>query len=175
MKITLWDILSILGVLLICACGALVMQILINPYTAINPFPPATLPPTISIPTDTATLIPLPATWTPVGVQAGATLRPSSTMPPTATGFVLPTHTSTFTLTPTVTETPTPTITRTPTSTFTFTSTNTLVPPTPDLTGTTASRNATDAAFATYAAGVSTSVAATAQCQATLDAGGTCP
>ena len=143
MKITIWDILTILTLFVLAGVVVVVLQIMINPYTAINPFKPPTLPPTIAIPTSTATLRALPPTWTPEGFTGeqpavagpGVTLAPSSTLPATATGFTLPTFTPTSTVTNTPTNTPTitqtPTVTNTPTRTRTPRPTKTRTPKPP--------------------------------------------
>ena len=127
MRLTIWDILSIILLVALVLVGVIVAQIFIDPYAAVNPFPPATLPAPIQLPTSTNTPRVLPPTWTPTAPTGGqATLRPTSTLPATATGFVLPTATNTPT--PTRTVTPTPTVTRTPTKTLVPTLTNSPVP-----------------------------------------------
>lgn len=127
MRLTIWDILSIILLLTLVLVGVIVVQIFIDPYSSVNPFPPATMPAPIQLPTSTNTPRVLPPTWTPTPQSGGqATLRPSSTLPPTATGFMLPTLTSTPTATRTIT--PTPTLTRTPTKTLVPTWTNSPVP-----------------------------------------------
>ena len=115
MKLSIWDVLTGILLLAILLVGGLVMSVFANPYTAINPFPPQKLPPTVVIPTSTPTFRAMPATWTPNAetVQAyaalGYTLVPTDTAGPSPTGFTL-----TFTDTPQDTETPTPTETLTP-------------------------------------------------------------
>ncbi|OJX38417.1 MAG: hypothetical protein BGO78_10510 [Chloroflexi bacterium 44-23] len=146
MKDTIWDLLSII-MLLLAGLAAIFMLILFaNPYSFLNPLPPAELPPLQVLPTATATLKQLPGVWTPtLGDGVGPTFdltstkRPSSTPLPSSTGFRLPTATSTFTLTPTATDTATftvtasqtktSTLTLTPSATFTFTATLTTSPP----------------------------------------------
>ncbi|HOV48046.1 MAG TPA: hypothetical protein PLM06_05355 [Anaerolineae bacterium] len=78
--------------------------ILLNPYTPLNPFPPATRVALLLLPS---------ATPTPEGVAAPPTWTPTST--PTIT----PTPPPTLTSTPTLTPTPRPTYTPRPTATFT--------------------------------------------------------
>ena len=117
--------------------GGIFLQIFADPYSVINPFPPPTLPATLTIPSSTPTQRSLPPTWTYTPAEPGlfTTLQPTSTLPPTATGFVLPTFTETPTPTSTPTDTPTitntPTITETPRPTRTRTSvpTSTTEPP----------------------------------------------
>jgi len=115
MKLSIWDILTILGLIAILGVVLLVLQFFINPYNGLNPFPPQALPPTLSLPTSTPTLKSLPATWTPVpSLLVTETLLPSSTPQPSPTSFSLPTFTPTFTPTMTPTETPEATVTPTP-------------------------------------------------------------
>lgn len=106
MKTSIWDILT--GVILIgilCVIGA-VAVILLDPSSAINPFPPAVVSPDnvvtpIVIPSQTATLKGIfPPTWTPTPTQEDTKapvnadgLRASSTPFPTSTVLVLPTFT----------------------------------------------------------------------------------
>jgi hypothetical protein len=100
---TIWNILSVL-VLIVAGIVALVFLIIfINPQSAINPLPPPTLPPLVQ--RDTATPTPrsiLPPTWTPT-----ITLTPTGTLLPseTPTSSPAPTETLTVTLAITPTET----------------------------------------------------------------------
>ena len=113
MKLSIWDILTILGLIAIIGVAILVLQFFINPYNGLNPFPPPTLPPPMALPTSTPTLKSLPATWTPVpSMVVTNTLFPSATPQPSPTGFTLPTFTPSFT--PTMTPTETPIATATP-------------------------------------------------------------
>jgi hypothetical protein len=89
MKMTIWDILAIVLIAAALIIGAIFLVIFVNPDSSVNPFPPPTLPPTVVIPTSTATLVSLPPTWTPVPVIL-ATKAPTSTPYPTETTFVLP-------------------------------------------------------------------------------------
>lgn len=89
MKLSIWDILSIVVLVAALIVLGVVMAIFANPTSSVNPFPPATLPPTIDIPTSTATLVSLPPTWTPT-VIITATPRPTWTLIPTETPLVLP-------------------------------------------------------------------------------------
>jgi hypothetical protein len=113
MKLTIWDILAMITLFAVVVIGILFLLIFANPYSAVNPFPPPTVPPTLSLPSQTHTPRSLPATWTPTPggpvVQAPETvpldnsgLVATSTPMPTATGFTLPTFTPTltFTITP---------------------------------------------------------------------------
>jgi hypothetical protein len=121
MKLTIWDILAMITLFAVVVIGILFLLIFANPYSAVNPFPPPTVPPTLALPSLTHTPRSLPATWTPTPggpeVQAPVTvpsdntgLVATSTPMPTATGFTLPTFTPTLTFTitpipPTVTPT----------------------------------------------------------------------
>lgn len=92
----IWNILTILVLLATACIGIVFVSILLNPYTGLNPFPPATLPPTITMPPSVTpsitAAIHLPPTWTP------SPLPPPSETPtprPTATEFILETPTPT--------------------------------------------------------------------------------
>jgi cytoskeletal protein RodZ len=157
MKIKIWDILT---VLILAGCILMVvvfLSIYSDPTSAMNPFPPFQIPPTVDIPTSTATLRQFPSTWTQTP-EGTVVLIPSSTSLPTSTGFILPTATRTPTSTRTRTNTPTKT--RTPTVTNT-----------PNFTATALSL------FATHQAQTAQAAAATAteSCLQTQTAGGTCP
>ncbi len=124
MKITIWDILTILLLVLTAIVLVVVVQIFSDPNSGINPFPPPTMPSELVLPTYTNTPLRLPSTWTPAApgaatatVEPPVGLRATSTLLPTATRFVVDTWT------PTTTSTRTPTITRTPTNTQPPTST----------------------------------------------------
>ncbi|MCD4672970.1 MAG: heparin lyase I family protein [Anaerolineaceae bacterium] len=119
--ITVWDILTIL--VLLVAVGLIIVfaQIFINPQVAYNPLPPPTMVPTVGIPTSTPTLKSLPPTWTPPPDEgnkaARTTLRPSQTgPPPNATVHLLYTYTITPTGMPTDAPLPsnTPIVSNTP-------------------------------------------------------------
>jgi hypothetical protein len=108
MKPSIWDILTGILVLGIVCLACSFSMIFINPTAAYNPFPPPTALPALVVeipPTATATALrQLPATWTPVppvGATAtlGVMLKPSSTIEPTATLYVMPTATNTATVT----------------------------------------------------------------------------
>ena len=109
MKVSIWDILSIVGLLALIGMVLLFGSILINPTSPFNPFPPPALPPTIELPSATPTLRSLPATWTPtVNALVQSTLASTSTPQPTATGFIVATWTASPTFTPVATATSTP-------------------------------------------------------------------
>lgn len=109
MKVSIWDILSVVGLLALIGLVLVFAQILINPSSALNPFPPPELPPTIELPSATPTQRSLPATWTPtVSALIVPTLAPTSTALPTATLFTVATWTPSPTPTPLATSTPTP-------------------------------------------------------------------
>jgi len=92
----LWNVLTVLVLLAtLCMLSGFAL-VFINPYVPFNPFPPPTLPPTMSFPSPTPTLpvVTLPPTWTPT---------PSITPSPTATYTPVPTLAE-----PTLTPTPFP-------------------------------------------------------------------
>lgn len=117
MKPSIWDLLTGIVVLAIAVLACAFTQIFMNPTSGLNPFPPPTavVPIEIAVVTSTSTspapLRELPPTWTPtptqeIGPTVDTGLRPSSTIPPTATMFIMPTGT------PTATSTSTPLPTR---------------------------------------------------------------
>ena len=118
-KVTVWDILSIFGLLGALWLMIVFAQIFTNPQVALNPLPPPTMVFTLEIPTSTPTLKSLPPTWTPPPEKAveadRVTLRPSQTGLPSATVPIL----STYTVTPTSLSTiaPLPNSTATPITT----------------------------------------------------------
>ncbi len=107
MRAALWNILTVFTLMATLATGYFVTQVFANPYSSLNPLKPPTLPPTVKIPTSTATLRSLPATWTSTtGVQQAPTLKPTSTPIPRSTRFRLDISTKTYTPAPTKTSTP---------------------------------------------------------------------
>jgi hypothetical protein len=109
----LFDAITVLFVSLTVAVIALVVLILDNPNTPLNPFPPPTVAPILQLPTLTPSATP---TATPT-----ATYTPSITPTPSAT------------FTPTDTDTPTPSATPTATATQVINGTPMPVQPAPDL------------------------------------------
>ena len=89
MKLSIWDILTIVVVVATVTILIVVLTIFTNPDSSLNPFPLPTLPPTIMVPSPTATQVQLPPTWTP-GPTAEIFRFPSSTPIPTMTPLVLP-------------------------------------------------------------------------------------
>ena len=88
-----WDILSILLMVGMLVMGLVFVVIYLNPYIALNPFPPPADVAPVVIPTGTPTQKVLPPTWTPT-----STLEPSATqtpLPPTVTLTPVPTETTT--------------------------------------------------------------------------------
>ena len=62
----IWNVLTVLVLLMVLCLGAFFLMILLNPSSSLNLFPPPTLPATISFPTATPTSqFALPPTWTP--------------------------------------------------------------------------------------------------------------
>lgn len=123
MKISIWDILSIILLIGTVIVALVVIQIFTNPDSGLNPFPPPILPTDLVLPSPTNTPLRLPPTWTPS--SSGGEVVPTPTLPsglrstwtlvPSSTGFIVSTWT------PTVTPTFTPTNTLTPTNTPTHT------------------------------------------------------
>ncbi len=102
-----WNFLTLVVLLGICALAYYFYAIFNNPNSALNPFPPAPLPTLYQTVTPTITIIPRAATWTPT-----ATIQPSPsrTKAPTWTplpGMITPSVTPTGT-TPTTSPTPMP-------------------------------------------------------------------
>lgn len=83
---TIWNILTVL-ILIMTACVCVVAAaIFINPHLSINPFPPPTLPAVITFPTATPTpRVVLPPTWTPTNTEEPAA---TPTPPPVQTPVV---------------------------------------------------------------------------------------
>ena len=159
MKNAFFNLLSFMVIMCIIGVVAVFALIYLDPYSAVNPFPPPTLPAALSFPTLTPTFFRLPATWTPeiAGQQAvGVTLKPSSTPLTTQGSWRLFTNTPPPqpTATATVTETPTPTLTPTVTSTGSGGSqgaASATLTATPNYTMTALSQNATNAAATSQA------------------------
>lgn len=85
---TLFNLLTLLVLLMTCGASMLVLVVFTNPYIGFNPFPPPTLPALVALPTPTPTpLISLPPTWTPTAV-----LHPTSTNTPLPTKTQVPTE-----------------------------------------------------------------------------------
>ena len=107
-KFSLWDMLSILVLVLTLCIGGYYALIFVNPGTFLNPLPPAPTP--FQFPTSTITPIQPAATWTatPAITTPTATLAPLITVEPSNTPVLLvpPTATSTSTATPKPTSTP---------------------------------------------------------------------
>lgn len=99
-----WSLLTILILLMVVCVVAGFLVIFTNPYSALNPFPPPTLPARAMLPSATPTnaVLPLPPTWTPTSSPV-----PLPTDTPTPTWTLPPTPTP-ITLTPTPPFTPTP-------------------------------------------------------------------
>ena len=165
MKNSIWDMLTILALIGCIVLVFVFLSVYNNPGSSLNPFQPPAAPPTVQVPTSTTTLRKFPEQWTPT--EGGQVFIPSSTLPPTTTGFLLPTATNTAT--PTRTPTLTPTRTRTPTVTNT-----------PNRTATALSQFATHQAQ-TAIAGVTQTSAALEQeltleyCQTQAELGSPCP
>ncbi|MEW6401852.1 MAG: hypothetical protein AB1649_08640 [Chloroflexota bacterium] len=101
-RLELWDMLSILMLLLTLCIGVYFILIFVTPNAPFNPFPPSAVDPNAP-PTETPTLSGLIATWTSTPIQgtASPTLFPTITLVPTFTPFSLIPPTDTPTVTPT--------------------------------------------------------------------------
>lgn len=104
-----WNVLTLLALLGIILAASWFMLVFQDPYTAMNPFPPPTLPAAIVLPTSTATQPALPPTWTP---------EVTETEVPTFTP--VPTHTATLSETEVAAKGPTATRTESPISLYSF-------------------------------------------------------
>jgi hypothetical protein len=102
------DIFSILLLLGAVCLGGYFMLVFVNPYTALNPLPPATPVPQVIIPTATITPRQLGELWT-----ATPTIQPTVTNTPRPTFTPIPTDTPIVLFEPTATVEP-PTATATP-------------------------------------------------------------
>lgn len=80
----IWNVLTILTLLVTMICGLFMLAILVNPNMSLNPFPPPTLPQRYMPPTATVTpRIMLEPTWTPEPTpepSSTPTLKPTSTI-----------------------------------------------------------------------------------------------
>ena len=102
-KLEVWDMLSIITLILTFCLGAYFVAVFLFPQSAFNPLKPNTVDPNAP-PTATITPIQLDATWTVAPsevVTETPTLLPTYTLEPSATPFSL--VTPTVTLTPTAT------------------------------------------------------------------------
>ncbi len=103
-KLEMWDILSVLVLLMTCGIVVYFGMIFFNPASSFNPLPPVVVT-AYQSPTPTITPLGLEPTWTPqpTPVQSpSATLAPTFTPIPSATSFSL----TPASATPTVTNTP---------------------------------------------------------------------
>ena len=76
----LWNIFTILLIVLMVGLCSVFFLIFTNPQSALNPAPPPTMPVLIVLPTSTATQRALPPTWTPTVIVLTPTLT-STTAP----------------------------------------------------------------------------------------------
>jgi hypothetical protein len=84
----IWNILSILMVVLIIGLMGFFASIFINPYSDLNPYPPMPLPTLMTFPTETNTTLPLPTVDTTT-----ATFLPSETSTMISTWTPIPSST----------------------------------------------------------------------------------
>jgi len=101
-----WNILTFFVLCAVACVSCYFLAIFTNPYIALNPFPPPTLPPARALPSATPTLsVVLPATWTatnsPVPSLTDTPPPPPATTPPDTPVLILnPTKTATTTRPP---------------------------------------------------------------------------
>jgi hypothetical protein len=90
-----WNVLTLLVLVGMLCLAVSYAAIFFQPNLALNPFPPPTLPPTVVLPTSTATPRTFPPTWTPIPTQHPqlvSTPQPASTVEgPEATEVVVQT------------------------------------------------------------------------------------
>lgn len=98
-----WNMLTVLAMLGILAMTGWFVIVFQNPYTAVNPFPPPTLPAPIMLPSATPTSPQLPPTWTPMATN---TAVPTFTPRPTQTATLSDTEVAAKGPTATKTEKP---------------------------------------------------------------------
>jgi hypothetical protein len=106
-KPVIWNILTILVLLVTCYLAYYFMTIFINPKSASNPFPPVALPTLYQTPTPTPTIILLQATWTPTETTSPLPTRTKASTWTSVPLVITPSITMTPTMTPTGTITPT--------------------------------------------------------------------
>lgn len=93
----IYDLLTVIFLVLSVVVVGLVMLIISDPQTPLNPLPPNTVPPIAILPTLTETPTPT-ATFTPTPTPtATPTFTPTNTATPTATPTFTPTPTATYT------------------------------------------------------------------------------
>lgn len=111
----LWDMLSVLVLLITFFIGAYFLLVFINPFSSLNPLPPTN---PFALPTPTITEIVLAPTWT-----ASPTIEPTITETPPPTLTLMPTATVFSLITPSSTPIPTwtPSLTPTPKAPFSAT------------------------------------------------------
>lgn len=89
-KLSIWDMLAVLTLLVTFGVVALVLFLFFNPAAGVNPLPPS-IPTAFVMPSATITPIQLEATWTPTFVDGTETptLAPTITLQPTNTPLSL--------------------------------------------------------------------------------------
>ena len=102
-RLDLWDVLSIVTLLITVGIGVYFVWLFLFPTSRLNPFPPLDVFDPNVIPTETITPIVLEPTWTPTleDVTETPTLLPTFTLEPSPTPFSLVPPTKTPTITPT--------------------------------------------------------------------------
>jgi hypothetical protein len=89
----IWDVMTIMLLIGMCSLGMWFIFLFFNPSSAINPYPPPTLPVALVLPTSTNTPFILPPTWTPT--VTATVLTPTSTITNTPVSNLPPTYTPT--------------------------------------------------------------------------------
>jgi len=80
-----WNILTILIIVMILCVLLTIALLFLNPSVSFNPFPQPTLPAPLILPTVTSTLIKLPPTWTP---ESTRTVNPTNTQTPISSSII---------------------------------------------------------------------------------------
>jgi hypothetical protein len=91
----IWNLLTIFTLLMVMIACSLFVLVYQSPTSAMNPFPPPTMPVAMILPTSTATPIKLPPTWTPEPTStATITSTPEASLTPQATSTATPVPTA---------------------------------------------------------------------------------
>lgn len=91
-----WNLLTLFVILVTVGLIGLFLVLYSNPYIALNPFPPPTMPVLATAPQSTATPVKLPPTWTPTArptqtpLATNTTIAEIPTLAPTATVELIP-------------------------------------------------------------------------------------
>ncbi len=72
----LWNVLTLVVLAAIVIVGIFFLAVFVNPNSALNPFPPVTMPGVIILPTETPGRPTFPPTWTSTAAAVTATIAP---------------------------------------------------------------------------------------------------